>query len=198
MFTSYSLQRNKPKTVVLIHGLFATSGFWIPALKCFPQHRILLVNVDYEAYLRNEDSVARLGAFLRQPELALDQSVELVGHSFGSVLVATVNVRAERRFHVCPIFLAADAHHDDLVVELRQRLGDDAPPRETALLMMRSALQRAHEVEIHQVAARGDHCLVPDSDRFFSYRDGPAGMSRSVYRGDHFEAAEPLSPFFQA
>jgi hypothetical protein len=198
MFTSHILQREKTRTVVLIHGLFTTSGFWLPALRCFPQHRIVLINVDYRSYLETENALPLLDEFINQPELRIRGDIDLIGHSFGSVLTATLPLPTVRRYHMCPVFLAQRTSYDELLVELSGRLGSNVPPRELALGQMRRAVSISQSVDYEKMIMRGDRCLIPDNDRFFSYRNPPSRMTHTYYHGDHFNVVEPLSSLFES
>lgn len=196
MFTSQVLQKNKPQTVVLLHGLFASAGFWLPALRCLPNHRIVLLNIDYSRYFGAADGLAALGEFLRHPTLGLDDNVHIIGHSFGSVLVASLVLPAAKRYHLCPIFLGEHADVPAFAAEVNARTPKFAAAQLDTLTQLELALRLAQDVDSGVVGTRGDYFLIPDADLFFRYGLVPAGANRLVYRGDHFEVAEALNPLF--
>jgi hypothetical protein len=198
MFTSHILQRDKNKTVILIHGLFATSGFWLPALRYFPEHRIVLINVDYQRYLQTENALSLLDEYISQPKFGITGDVDVVGHSFGSVVTAMLSLHTGQRYHMCPVFLAQHALHDELLIELDGRLGTAVPATEVALAQMREATDISRLVDFEKIIMRNDRCLIPDNDRFFSYRKPIPCIEHKYYRGGHFDVVGPLSILFQS
>jgi hypothetical protein len=198
MFTSHILQRDKTRTVILIHGLFATSGFWLPALRYFPEHRIVLINVDYQRYLETENALSLLDEYISQPKLGITDDVEVVGHSFGAVVTAMLSRPTAQRYHMCPVFLAQHALHDELLIELDGRLGTSVPAKEVALAQMRKATEISQSVDFGRLIMRNDRCLIPDNDRFFSYRKPISSIEHKYYPGGHFDVVDPLRILFQS
>lgn len=196
MFNCQILQKEKSQTVLLLHGLFATAGFWLPVLRCFPGNRIVLLNIDYDKFLGVYDGLTQLSEFLHRSFLSPNDKVHVVGHSFGSFLSASLVLSAVRRYHLCPVFLAEKADLVSLQVEVSSRLGAAAPESHLLMSQIDSALWLAQGVDSKTIAARGDCFLIPDADPFFSYGPVPNRAVCFEYRGGHFDVAEPLESLF--
>jgi hypothetical protein len=196
MFNCQILQKEKLQTVLLLHGLYATAGFWLPVLRCFPRHRIVLLNINYDKFLSATDGLTQLSEFMRRPYLLPNDNVHVIGHSFGSFLSASLNLPALRRYHLCPVFHAQHADLLSLQAEVGIRLGAAAPVSHLVLLQMERALLMSQTVDSEIIASRGDCFLIPDADPFFCYRPLPSGADCFRYRGGHFDVAEPLDFLF--
>ena len=193
IFNGQILQRDRPRTVMLIHGLFTTAGFWLPVLKLFPLHRIVLLNVDYARYFELADGVADFNDFLRRPELGLDDQVQIVGHSYGAVLAASTVQSAAQRYLLCPIFLATSVDIPGFATAVASRNRGAGVELASVQMRLEHAFSEARKVDTALVAARRDRCLIPDSDVFFQYGNLPLSAVRHVYCGDHFEVVNPVS-----
>jgi hypothetical protein len=99
---------------------------------------------------------------------------------------------------MCPVFLAQHALHDELLIELDGRLGTAVPATEVALAQMREATDISRLVDFEKIIMRNDRCLIPDNDRFFSYRKPIPCIEHKYYRGGHFDVVGPLSILFQS
>jgi pimeloyl-ACP methyl ester carboxylesterase len=198
MFTSQILQKNKSQTVFLLHGLFATAGFWVPALRYLLDYRIVLLNIDYSKFFSSPNGLSSLEEYLRDPKLGLDDKVHIIGHSFGSVLVASLALPAAQRYHLCPIFLAEHADMAAFAHEVVTRVPKCANVQLDSWTQLQLAFGLAQKIDISAIANRGDYFLIPDSDIFFRYGAVPAGALSSFYPGDHFEVVGALSSLFNA
>lgn len=196
MFNCQILQKEKPQTVLLLHGLFATAGFWLPVLRCFPEHRIVLLNIEYDKFLCVSDAMTQLSEFLHRSILSPNEKVHVIGHSFGSFLSASLVLSAVQRYHLCPVFLAEHADLVGLQIEVTSRLGAAAPESHLLISQIDSASRLAQTVDIKTIAARGDCFLIPDADPFFCYGPVPNRAIWFGYRGGHFDVAEPLQSLF--
>lgn len=193
IFNSQILQRDRQQTVLLIHGLFTSAGFWLPALRLFPLHRLVLLNVDYARYFELADGVAAFNDFLRRPALGLDDQVQIIGHSYGSVLAASAMQPSTQRYLLCPIFLAKSVDLPGFTTAIASRNGGEVSELGAIRMQLERAWGEARMVDKAMVVARGDLCLIPDSDLFFQYGNLPLSGACRLYPGDHFELVNPVS-----
>ena len=192
MFNSQILQKDKPQTILLLHGLYASAGFWLPILRCLPRHRLILLNINYDLFFASKNGFADLSEYLRRPSLNLTDCISIIGHSLGCVLAALLELQVARRFHLAPVFLAEDADLIGLQVEISKRLGSFTSPPNVNHSQLSHALRVAKSVDVEAITERGDCLLIPDSDRFFFYRTPPVGANWSTYSGGHFDVSAAL------
>ena len=53
MISFRQFNKSKNKSVLFIHGLFSSSGFWLEHLRQFRDFRIILCDIDYENFFEN-------------------------------------------------------------------------------------------------------------------------------------------------
>ena len=51
----YKLNQDKSYRILLIHGLFTSSGFWLGYLKYLKNFNISLININYLKFMEDED-----------------------------------------------------------------------------------------------------------------------------------------------
>lgn len=190
------MQRDRSETVLLIHGMFTNAGFWLPALRFFPRHRLVLLNVDYVQYFTLANGISALNDFLNCPALGLGDQLQIIGHSYGSVLAASAMCPAKQRYLLCPVFLAESVDLFGFSMALASREGGKTIESGSVPLLLQRALSEARKADKALIAARGDLCLIPDSDNFFQYGNLSSFGTCHSYPGDHFEVLNPVSQFF--
>ena len=70
----YVFNKNKKDTIILIHGLYTSSGFWLSFFRLFKNYRIIAFDINYEKLLRSEFNSELLKA-----------SFEVDGHIVGVI-----------------------------------------------------------------------------------------------------------------
>ena len=108
--------RSKPKSMLLLHGLFSGSGFWLDNLKKLKDYKIILCDIDYKFFFREDEHC------IRQLEdyVANKKNLTIVSHSFGSSLNAWLN-KSFLRINICPILANSRTNNNLFISEIKKK-----------------------------------------------------------------------------
>lgn len=181
------LRRRQAVQVVLVHGLFSNSAFWLPELGRLERFQVTLLGIDYARLL--EQGIA-LEEAARQAEALIGAApAHLVCHSFGCWLGSGIALPLLSRAYICPTFAATAFDADAFCAAVGARLGID--PASAAPLVERAVGHKA-KVEPPPRVTPQDELYLPEDDPFFTYA-APPDATVSYYRGGHFDVAEPMA-----
>lgn len=187
LFSVTTLGRSRPPGVVLLHGLFANSGFWLPYLHAFDRYRITLVDIDYPALFA---SGAPLAAVCAELDARLEGAAQhLLAHSFGCCVAIELQGLYRTRSLICPTFVASAFARRRFAAHL----GDPHATEAGLDALLDAALtyktRCAQQARYHP----GDTLYLAQDDPYFRYA-APAGPARVAHvRGGHFEIGEAVA-----
>ena len=165
------LNRKQRSTLALIHGLFASEGYWLRYLTRLKDYRLLLVGVAYDSDKFNLQSVsAALG------EMCKDENVRfLVGHSIGASLVRLTKAEVQKVV-ICD---ASRATRLSMVADDQLLPSPEKKPHSE----VESALANARLIcaEAQKDTGEVDVIMTPTDDDLFSYVEQPN------FEGTHFD-----------
>ena len=149
--------------VLLLHGLYATAGTWIPVLKYFKECKVTLITIDYhKAILEGEFSelVSEVSS-----KLSFDFHTVIV-HSFGSLCLNFLDLKSKNNLYISPPFLASKFSCERYLhsISSSTNYGFD----EISLVVKR-AIQMSMNINMKPVAT--DIFLLPASDEYFVYEN---------------------------
>ncbi len=180
------VNKSKSKTLLFIHGLFSTSGYWLPYLKYFRNYRLLILNIDYsnmgfDAYAGTvNDIVATVGG---------GKLSAVISHSLGTLLSGRLpkDIR-ELSFEICPVYCAQRRNTDDFVTEIERKMKGPMLREEIWQLLgdVDSALT---DFDYAEQSTLGQVIYLPTEDRYFSYH---VQTESKVFHGDHFDILEAV------
>jgi hypothetical protein len=180
------INKSKPKTLLFIHGLFSTSGYWLPYLKYFRDHRLLILNIDYS----NMGFDAYVGAV--NDIVATEAGGKLgavISHSLGTLLSGRLPKDVcEASFEICPVYCAQRRNTDDFITEIERKMKGPMLRDEIWRLLggVDSALANFDYAE---QSAPGQVIYLPTEDPYFSYH---IQTEAKVFHGDHFDILEAV------
>ena len=85
LVNTYIFNKSKKKTIIFIHGLFGSSGYWLPFLKYFKNFKILILDVDYPKIFIENPNKIDLHKLLESMLEDFNEYI-LISHSMGTVL----------------------------------------------------------------------------------------------------------------
>jgi pimeloyl-ACP methyl ester carboxylesterase len=181
------LGRGKATSLVLVHGLFANSAFWLPYLPMFRDCEVVLINIDYVGLFRSEFTVEQMAHHL---DSTLDVGgAHLIGHSFGACVGLNMCSRFASRSFICPTFVSTRfdcGRFCDEIAELA------ALPDST----VRPVVDYAVDFKSTQSPGRYNRSLdelyLPLDDPYFDYPDEVEGVVSQRFLGGHFDLRQPL------
>lgn len=184
MIRATVVNKSRPRTLLLVHGLFTSAGYWLPYLQSLKDYRLVIPDIDYRGIRDIDAYVARLCAIVNEQGGGKVDGV--VSHSLGCLLASHLpeDLRAAS-FEVCPVYSATRREQDEFVGEIGRKTGSAMSPGEIRTLL--AEVDGAIAAHRPRAQAAGDRAIyLPDADRYFSYRAAPDAR---WFSGDHFEIA---------
>ena len=178
----FIFNRNKSETIILIHGLYTTSGFWLSYLNLFKNYRIIAFNINYDSLLTCELTRESLKAIFDFD----GQVVGVISHSFGTIISDLVFETKIDVFHkICPVAISKRIDSSNFVLEIvnKTRLSENSICNNIELVNLFMSKFR------NQMIYDG-HFYIPKNDCFFSY-----DLSKNdniEFIGDHFNINNAL------
>lgn len=81
-----TLNRHEEHSIVLLHGLFTNSGFWLPYLRHLKGYCVHLVDLSYETLINEKHEFDNWLSH----KIADKQMICLIGHSFGATFLLSI------------------------------------------------------------------------------------------------------------
>lgn len=189
------LNKSKPRTLLLIHGLFTSSGFWLPYLSSLKQYRLLILDIDYSAVHEVQGYVDQVAAIIAAQ--AGGRVAAVLSHSLGCVLASRLPAPLlEASIEICPVYCATRRAPEEFVAAIGNKLKGALPAAAIRQQLAEAdAAIAAHAAFAAPPAPPGAPqpliCL-PDNDPHFAYHPA-AGAACLTFPGDHFEIGAALA-----
>ncbi|MBU3633161.1 hypothetical protein [Polynucleobacter sp. AP-Feld-500C-C5] len=182
-----TLYKTRKKTALLIHGLFTTSGYWIPYLNFFSEFKLILIEVDYSGLIDIDEYVHEITKIIHGESIGVLDIV--ISHSLGTLIAAKLPKNCySYSFEICPMYSATLINENKFVdVILSKIIGLSSDG-------CKKILHNANDTIIKNFRKDQDFIqrttFIPDCDLFFVYK--PLKNSKN-YNGDHFEIESALN-----
>lgn len=169
MYSIRNIGRIGPK-VLLLHGLYSSSGEWLPVLKYLKESRLTLITIDYHNVILND----KIPDLIRDISSALPEFFDVaIGHSYGCYFLSLLQQKFSQSINVAPPYLASNFHLDEYLNYIFSSKNLDAV--EVQLVVKRAITMNA---ELEFIIDPSSSFLIPMFDQFFSY---PQGLYGSHY-----------------
>ena len=186
MISKFVYNNSKKETIILIHGLFANSGFWLKYLIFFKDYRLIIYNIDYNILLNknNEISDFILNSYINDCE---DNIVAVIAHSLGTVLADLVFGKGNSPiFYICPIAFASRIDSLNFVFYISDKININTNEIESTL----SKADNWVNLLKVDLASNGEY-LIPSRDSYFNYNT--TMPNKFIFDGDHFNIEAAIS-----
>jgi hypothetical protein len=178
----FIFNRNKKETIILIHGLYTTSGFWLSYLNLFKNFRIIAFDINYDTLLTCESSIESLKA-----DFDFDgQVVGIISHSFGTIISDLVFENKIDIFHkICPVAFSKRIDSSNFVLDIINKTGLSENSIFNNIKLVNSFMSKIR----NQITFNGQF-YIPKSDCYFSY--DVSKNDNIEFIGDHFNIDNAL------
>lgn len=182
------LNKSKPKTLLLIHGLFSSSGYWLPYLQTLKYFRLIVLDIDYRVSSDVDLFVSEVNYII--DTIAGGFVYAVISHSLGTLVANRLHESTRHfSFEICPVYYATRIKRDDFVGEIERRIKFSMTKIEILdlltkvdYLIVKSGVPM--ETTINPIT------YIPDEDHYFSYNVDTEFIE---FRGDHFNIAEAIA-----
>jgi hypothetical protein len=175
--------------VILIHGLFATSGYWLNYLDIFKNFKLLILEIDYLNFSPFEEKIKTLENIIKNE---FNNKVDFIfSHSLGTILANNISDKIFKfSFEICPIYCSTRIYNKsfaNLIVEKSNSLY-------TVDLVENTLVQIDNQVALYKKKQKISNfriIFIPDNDIYFNYQYSSIS-SCLVFKGDHFDIKNAL------
>lgn len=184
MISYKEFNRSKNKSVLFLHGLFSSSGFWLEYLREFRDFKIILCDINYQNFFKTP-SVYNKNVM----DFCYENNVYAsISHSFASSINLNVN-DATTRINICPITYKSRVDSNEFIATIIRKTGFEK----------KFIKETLNSSEIYLKADQGINTtdtgnminLIPNNDIFFNYNDS------SNFEGDHFNISNAINNILQ-
>lgn len=182
------LNKSKPKTLLLVHGLFTSSGYWLSYLQSLKDYKLIILDIDYRM-LRNVERYVSLVDGIIEAE-AGGKVNAVISHSLGTMIARRLDEdKRQYSFEICPVYCAVRRNTDDFVREIQAKIKFVISSSEILELLAEVdlALNNNNTLAKNQ---KSHLVFLPKLDLYFSYSYISKYME---FSGDHFDIAEAIN-----
>jgi pimeloyl-ACP methyl ester carboxylesterase len=182
------LNKSKLKTLLLVHGLFTSAGYWLPYLQTLKNYRLIILDIDYRTLRDIDQYVSRITGIIE--EVAGGGVEAVISHSLGTLIASRLSSDLRQAsFEICPVYSATRRNPDDFVGEIEHKIKFSMSIQEIRdFLADVDCVLASHSTPAQ--ATKGRLIYLPDMDRYFSYDTSQKFME---FRGDHFNIADAVT-----
>lgn len=182
------LNKSKDRSLLLIHGLFASAGYWLPYLPRLRDHRLIIVNVDYSCVEDVNRYVTRVVQIIEIESGGVVDAV--ISHSLGTFLASQLPYSIRRKsFEICPVHSAKRKNTINFIGEIKRKVGSsitDSQVQEQLDMVDRAMACNKTNLDSSSSASM----YIPDSDPYFVYSNKEPFF---VFKGGHFDIENAFS-----
>ena len=183
MLTIYEINKNSKKKVLLIHGLFSSSGFWLPYLYNLKKFHLLILNIDYEQILNC--SQKKINMLFQEISEIHDIEV-IVAHSFGTVISHHIQIDIPR-INICPIHNAEKINLKEFIRLISKQTRINFDQVYSTIDLMDNFLLNTE----YQAGKKNIVNFYPNNDKFFNY-SVKKSKDNILFTGDHFDISDAI------
>lgn len=182
MVNKFVFNRKKENTIVLIHGLYTTSGFWLSYFKFFKNFRIIAFDINYDKLLKSDYSIN----ILRDTFHVDGHIVGVISHSFGTVISDLVfDQNYEMIYKICPVAFSKRLESSNFVFDIVNKtiLSEESINNNIKLV-------RSYLLKVKSSLSYSGQIYIPNKDCYFSYEIPK--KKKIEFNGDHFNISFAL------
>lgn len=183
----FTFNKSKKETIILIHGLFGNSGYWLPFLKYFNNFKILILDINYpKIFIENLNKIS-FHIFL-ESMLEDDNEYTLISHSMGTVLAQYFpEKKIKISYEICPIKNSVKNNKKKFIEEINSLTNFSEEEIRNILGEATVFLSNNFSVENKSLNKKQ---YVPRIDSFFN---DSFNNSVEYFEGDHFNIINSIS-----
>ena len=186
MVRRYTFNKRKKNAIILLHGLYTTSGFWLSYFNLFKDFRIITYDINYDLLLKTQNAKSYLNEHLNDYRED-DNIVATISHSFGTIIsdIAFEN-KQHTIFKICPIAFSKRLDNQSFILDIENKTSLSKDYINEYMNLVSDFTSKYRQL----LNFDGD-IYIPDHDGFFSYEVPES--KKTEFEGDHFNIGFALS-----
>ena len=183
----FTFNKSKKESIILIHGLFGNSGYWLPFLTYFSKFKILILDINYsKIFTENPDKINFHNFF--ESILENDKDYTLISHSMGTVLAQFFpQKKVKISYEICPIKNSIKNNKTNFIEEIYSVT--DFSKEEIKNILEKATIFLSNNWSIENKSLNKKH-YVPRKDLFFN---DSFYNNEEYFEGDHFNIINSIS-----
>ena len=184
----YTFNKSKKETIILIHGLFGNSGYWLSFLKYFYNFKILILDINYPRIFRENSNQINLHRYLKSI-LEDNEEYILISHSIGTVLAQYFpEKKIKISYEICPIKHSIKNNKKKFIKEIQSATNFSIKEIKNILEKATIFLSNNFNIENKLLTKKQ---YFPKMDLFFN--DSFNSENEEFFEGSHFDIVNSLS-----
>tara|TARA_B100000767_G_C19633707_1_gene479432 strand:- start:348 stop:953 length:606 start_codon:yes stop_codon:yes gene_type:complete len=179
------LNKSKPCTIILVHGLYASSGFWLEYLKLFKNYRLFILNIDYDHYLSEDCPFDQLQSDLLNLPYPNDNSI-IISHSLGTIIANFLSQNLDLiSSEICPIHISERINPKKFIDDINKLMDKSKISVNKKLTLVDNFLLSFKPIFDSKISL-----YIPNNDQYFKYNK--SFLNSNCFSGDHYDIKEAL------
>jgi hypothetical protein len=186
MVKRYTFNKRKKNAIILLHGLYTTSGFWLSYFNLFKDFRIITYDINYDLLLKTQSAKSYLNEHLNDYRED-DNIVATISHSFGTIIsdLAFEN-KQHTIFKICPVAFSKRLDNQSFILDIENKTSLSKDYINEYMNLVSDFTSK-----YKQILNFDGNIYIPDHDGFFSYEVPES--KKTEFEGDHFNIGFALS-----
>lgn len=186
VLNTFTFNKSKKKTIILIHGLFGNSGYWLPFLNNFNNFKILILDINYPKILIENPNKINFHKYL-ESMLEDDNEYTLISHSIGTVLAQYFpEKKIKISYEICPIKNSVKNNKRKFINEINSVT--NFSKKQIKNILEKATIFLSNNIVENKLLNK--KLFVPRSDSFFDYS---FKNNLEYFDGDHFNITNSIS-----
>ena len=186
VLNTFTFNKSKKKTIILIHGLFGNSGYWLPFLNNFNNFKILILDINYTKILIENPNKINFHKYL-ESMLEDDNEYTLISHSIGTVLAQYFpEKKIKISYEICPIKNSVKNNKRKFINEINSVT--NFSKKQIKNILEKATIFLSNNIVENKLLNK--KLFVPRSDSFFDYS---FKNNLEYFDGDHFNITNSIS-----
>lgn len=183
----FTFNKSKKETIILIHGLFGNSGYWLPFLSYFSEFKILILDINYTKIFTENSNKINFHNFF-ESILENEENYTLISHSIGTVIASFFpKNKIKFSYEICPIKNSVKNNKKKFIREINSLTNFSEEEIRNILGKATVFLSNNFSVENKSLNKKQ---YVPKVDSFFN---DSFNNSVEYFEGDHFNIINSIS-----
>lgn len=179
------LNKSKLRSIILVHGLYSSSGFWLEYLKFFKNYRLFILNIDYDHYLTKDCSINQLKSDLLNLPYPKDNSI-IISHSLGTIVANFLSQNFDLISNeICPIYVSERVNSNKFIYDINKLMDESKNSINKKLTLVDEFL-----LSFNSIIDSKTSLYIPNNDQYFKYNN--MCINTNQFSGDHFKINKAL------
>lgn len=180
--------------VVLIHGLFATAGYWLNYLEIFKNCKLIILEIDYFNSQSLKDNIESLESIIINK---FDNKIDYIfSHSLGTIIANGLSdINFKHSFEICPVYNSNRISKFEFISKILEKTNLLYSLNNIEKILSNIDIQVNNYKNILNFSDKRT-LFYPNNDIYFKY-DHKTIYSFNIFNGDHFDINNALKDSFK-